>query len=895
MTDIMGVGVSGLIAFQQQMSTTGHNISNSGTEGYHRQTTSLQARQPVLGSGGYIGTGVLITGTERAEEALNLKLLNGHRTNESRYESEVSQADKLTLLLATDETGLLNSMKRYYESVEALSNDPANLQLKTNFLAEANSLTQQFNNIESNIIDIVESMNTELVSTVDEINSLATSIANLNSNILATGNATGSISANDLKDQREKLVGELAGIIAVNTVEADDGSLNIFIGTGQTLVIGAESIRLGTRLDSVDPSKIDLTSINSSGTEQVITSVISGGKLGGLKDIREGLIEPARHKLNRLAIVFSMTSNAQHKLGMTENNKIGTNLFTDMNDIGLQLSRALADSSNIGNAAFSVSINEISRPKQGPYEVFGASGSLLDATTLASLGVGELIINGITIRPTVAGDDLTSTSDAAASSKAVAAAINEKTSQTGVTATAKPNTFKLGTFTAGTFNAGEFQINGQNVVTTSNSVSHLLERINALTATTGVRATASGSDITLVADDGRNIQLTSNTNQPAATFSFFDTNSAVALDKVQRSSIELNSTTKSIVISGAAPGDVGLTAGTTPAVESSLRGDEYTLVYDGTNYTMTRVSDSVVVYSGASSTINVDGMTVALNTGNVQSGDRYLIKPNIGAARNLSLQLSSVKDIASASPIKTTGAVSNTGTGNIVRGAVLNTSGSPATTNTKYGNAFGLESSLNPPIRIEFVNDSSGAATKYRVFDISAGSPGVQIGPDQSFIPNADNDIFPLPGVTDNSLPGPNPAYAYDPGYRIVINGAPQAGDEFFVDFNTDGFSDNGNMFEFAKMRTENLIKEDNASVLESYTKVVSLVTSRTQTAKSNYESVTILRKQSEAEYLAKIGVNLDEEAAELIRLQQAYAAAAKVVSTGREVFNTLIAAVGGG
>jgi len=79
---------------------------------------------------------------------------------------------------------------------------------------------------------------------------------------------------------------------------------------------------------------------------------------------------------------------------------------------------------------------------------------------------------------------------------------------------------------------------------------------------------------------------------------------------------------------------------------------------------------------------------------------------------------------------------------------------------------------------------------------------------------------------------------------------------------------------------------------LESYAKTVSLVTSRTQTSKSNYESITILRKQTEGEYLAKVGVNLDEEAAELIRLQQAYTAAARVVSTGKELFDYLISAV---
>ncbi|MBT4963783.1 MAG: flagellar hook-associated protein FlgK [Francisellaceae bacterium] len=889
---ITSIGVSGLIAFQQQLATTGHNISNSGTEGYHRQTTSLEARSAVLASGGYMGTGVKIKETLRSEDKLTLKLLNGHHTNESRYDSEVTQAEKMTLLLATDETGLLNSMKRYYESMNELSNDPSNLQLQSNYLSESNSMAQQFNNIENNILSIVSNINDETISTVNEINSLSESIANLNRSILISGNATGTSSANDLKDQRDKLISELSKIITVSTVDADDGALNVFIGTGQALIIGTDSTTLGTQLNSTDPSKLEITSINSAGTVQIITSVINGGKLGGLKEINNSLIEPTKNKLNRLAVIFSMTSNAQHRLGMTQNNKIGGDLFTDMNEIGLQLSRSLADNKNLGTAAFTVAINEISRPISGPYNVFGASSSILDATTLGTLGVGDLTINGVSIRATVAGDDITSTSDASSSAKAITAAINSSTAQTGVTATAKPNSLKLGSFNAGTFTAGQFQINGQNIVTTVNTATHLLERINALTSTTGVRATALGNDVTLVADDGRNIQLSSNTDQPAATFTYFDTNSVVALNKVQRSSVELSSNTKAITISGLNPGDAGLTAGSTPTLETNLYGTEYDLTYDGALYKLTRNSDQTLVYSDASSTINVDGMTITLNTGTIGIGDKYIIKPNAGAARNFNLEINNVKDIASASPVKTSATVSNIGTGSIVRGVILNTTGNPATTSTKYGNAFGSESTLTPPIRIEIANDMNGLPTRYKVFDVTNGSPGVQIGPDQTFVPNSENNIFPLSGVVDNTLPGPNPAYSYDPGYRISINGAPVAGDQFNIDFNFNGFSDNGNVFEMSKMRTEKLVKEDNASLLESYAKTVSLVTSRTQTSKSNYESITILRKQTEGEYLAKVGVNLDEEAAELIRLQQAYTAAARVVSTGKELFDYLISAV---
>ncbi|HRE31977.1 MAG TPA: hypothetical protein PLD88_08390, partial [Candidatus Berkiella sp.] len=286
-----------------------------------------------------------------------------------------------------------------------------------------------------------------------------------------------------------------------------------------------------------------------------------------------------------------------------------------------------------------------------------------------------------------------------------------------VAATAEPNVLYLGQFTAGAFVAGEFQINGINIVSTGINEVILLQDINALTLQTGVVASGDGTGkITLIASDGRNIQLTTNGTTAAATFTYFDTQGGVALDKVTRASVLLFSQNNAIKIAGANPAAVGFSAGTIPQAASSLTTDNYNLEYDGTFYTLRNRTYNTVKAQSLTPYFNVDGMTIELQAGVMAVNDSFLIQPTRNGAHDFSVAINNPNFIALGAPVRVNGSLNNRGDVQISLVETTDTSGLPVSVGGVLGNAFSTKGTLSPPIQIEFISQTS-----YRVFDVSAG------------------------------------------------------------------------------------------------------------------------------------------------------------------------------
>src|SRR5690606_22623147 len=152
--------------------------------------------------------------------------------------------------------------------------------------------------------------------------------------------------------------------------------------------------------------------------------------------------------------------------------------------------------------------------------------------------------------------------------------------------------------------------------------------------------------------------------------------------------------------------------------------------------------------------------------------------------------------IAFSAPVRVNGSLNNRGDVKISLVEITDTSGLPVSANGVLGNAFSSKATLSPPIQIEFLSQTSS-----RLHDVSAGFPGVQIGPLQPYDPsNINQAVFPIFGVINASLPGPNPTYVYDPGYRVTLQGTPQAGDIFTIQYNNDASGDNRNGLKLASL-----------------------------------------------------------------------------------------------
>jgi len=202
----------------------------------------------------------------------------------------------------------------------------------------------------------------------------------------------------------------------------------------------------------------------------------------------------------------------------------------------------------------------------GAGPVTSTTSGLTTTGTMQTLNLNDLIINSVAVTASSSSSDGSSTTDNAASSIALAAAINQSTAEHGVTASVNPNVADLGIPTFGNFAAGDFTINGVPIVGVNANATDLLGLINAQTATTGVVGSQPGgvgTAIMLTANDSRNIQLiTDGTQATGASFANFNLNGGVALDQAQRGTISLATTNnQGIIIGGPNPGHASLTAG----------------------------------------------------------------------------------------------------------------------------------------------------------------------------------------------------------------------------------------------------------------------------------------------------------------------------------------------
>ncbi|WP_375739196.1 flagellar hook-associated protein FlgK [Pseudomonas boanensis] len=355
MADLLNIGLSGLSVSKTQLSITGHNITNVNTPGFSRQDASQATRLPQFSGAGYIGSGAALTEVRRTySEFLTSQLRNSTALN-SDVTAYKSQIDQLDSLLASTTTGITPSMQKFFAALQTAAEDPANTPARELVLAEAEGLARRFNTLHDRLSEQNGFINSQMVTVSEQVNRLATSIGSLN-NAIAEASANGK-QPNDLLDARDEAVRQLSSYIGVNVVKQDDNSLNLFIGSGQPLVVGSTVSRLQIVNGQGDPSRFEVELVNG-GTHQNVTPQVSGGELGGLIRYRSEVLDPSTNALGRLALAISDQVNGQLGQGLDLKGQVGSMLFGDYNDPQLADLRARAFSDNTSSADASLSIGD---------------------------------------------------------------------------------------------------------------------------------------------------------------------------------------------------------------------------------------------------------------------------------------------------------------------------------------------------------------------------------------------------------------------------------------------------------------------------------------------------------------------------------------------------------
>jgi flagellar hook-associated protein 1 FlgK len=290
---------------------------------------------------------------------------------------------------------------------------------------------------------------------------------------------------------------------------------------------------------------------------------------------------------------------------------------------------------------------------------------------------------------------------------------------------------------------------------------------------------------------------------------------------------------------------------------SALTASDYSVDYDGTNYNVTRKSDGKVT-AVTGSPQEIDGVTYTFS-GTPQQNDNFLVRPTYNAATSLSVAITDTTKIALAAPIATAAATANAGNAKISAGSVDKNYLTP-------GNALTAPATLT--------------------FDSASGTlSGFPAGQDVTVTVNGTPTVYPA-GTPVPYTDGANISFG---GVNFAISGTPVDKDTFTVGPNTSGVGDSRNGALLAGLQTKNVMNNGTATFQTSYAQMVNFVGTKAREAQISSTAADASVKQATAAQQSVSGVNLDEEAANLLRYQQAYQASGKVMQVASQLFDTLL------
>jgi flagellar hook-associated protein 1 FlgK len=390
------------MAFQTALDTTSHNISNSSTPGFSRQSVNLVEATPELSGGSWVGLGVNANNITRAYSNTVAAQVRSSAAGKSQWDSYSTMADQVNNMLGDPTTGLTSTLQGFFNAYQGVANSPQSSAERQVLVSQAQTLVNQLQAYGSRLNDIGTQINSQLSSEATTVSGLAQSIANLNSQITAAVGRGGN-PPNDMMDQRDALIDQLSTHVNVSTTTQSDGSVSVFVGTGQALVVGGTAASLQTTTNPYDVTRLSLSLKTSSGSTDV-SNALSGGAIGGLLGFQSQVLDPAQSSLGQVAVTLADLVNKQQNAGMNLNGALGANMFAVG---GVDV---LANSQNTGSAVPSVTRSNVAAMTSSNYIMTNTGGgwALRDASTGAAVtmtGAGTVVspfvVNGLSI--TVSG------------------------------------------------------------------------------------------------------------------------------------------------------------------------------------------------------------------------------------------------------------------------------------------------------------------------------------------------------------------------------------------------------------------------------------------------------------------------------------------------------------
>lgn len=303
-----------MFANTAMLETVSNNISNANTEGYSRQEVQLATENGRFTGAGFFGRGVRIDTVARTADSYLAREANQTSSVAAADQARLDKLSQLEKVFPLGESGIGYAAGQMLNSFVDVANQPQDLSARQVSLGRAENVASKMRSAAGQLTSLQEGVMADLRNSVEQVNSISQRIAEINQKI-ASVKGVGH-EPNDLLDQRDLLVKQLNNFIQVSTIEADDGTLGIFIGGGQRLVLNNTAEKLSISLDLFDPSQGRLTLTDAGGLRPINSDLVQGGSISGLLRVQNEDIPEARNLIGQMAASLAWRMNQQQSFGL---------------------------------------------------------------------------------------------------------------------------------------------------------------------------------------------------------------------------------------------------------------------------------------------------------------------------------------------------------------------------------------------------------------------------------------------------------------------------------------------------------------------------------------------------------------------------------------------------
>lgn len=909
MTDLLSTGTSATLLYQKSLATVSNNVANLNSEGYSRQEAINVQNYPTQYGVHYLGSGAYLGSVKRNYDEFIEGNLRSSLTEMSSHKSMADYTARLLDTISTDKSALSPAFDRFFSVAESLGLEPASAPLRAELFSSADFLAGRFQSLAQQLLAADQESAGDMQAKIQEVNSLSGQLADVNRQLLKQSSVQRQPAS--LLDQRDSLLRTLAGFVESQVTEHPNGQVDVRVkgaGPESFLVKGDMALPMSAEFDA---SRIGTQTLvlDKYGTNNFLPN-LGGGEISGIVTFRRDILAPLMTQLNILAAEFVSEVNAINNNGLTLANQAGSDVFAIARNFnvtdssgqrleGVRISETRAQAEEYDLSLSWLGANQwqlvdhaenssqiISGTVDGENMTLNAGGLLLIFSNLPAPGDSltirsdRLAAQGITLA-------LTDESGFAFAEQYYVnqSSANQQPLETLLLADTDINVKLNDVLSLG-------NLAGKNVPVTIASA----ENTPALLVPAGLNefvvsfqpSTNSDAELQLytaefnhllgedidqdqdrqdalrtAAFDSNSVYLNDNRAEPdTGAFSYRGSDffyghkaqgfvQSTGIPELTQDPDDANAAATPLI----AAGNLRLNGSDLPALDIGANNPLTAQhIADWINGANTGIQASVVTVPvtdslGDVATDTVTGESLAQQVVQFAGTDIEFSFGENGKPRHLSvLGLS-------------TGLY---GSGAAAESLLVYTSGSVEASNVQINvpaqSAAVDKPALNDALTITF-SQPSGKALQYEI----KNQQGVSIA----------TRVFDAAiGVKL-------------PGQTLTFDQSPAAGDTFIVEVNANASGDNRNLLPLIEMRNAKVLNQQ--TLQDYYLSMVSTVGNVERVASMNLETSQIIFDHATSQRSMVSGVNLDQEAADLIRFQQAYQAAAQVIQTAIKLFDTLL------